>query len=287
MRFPPSSTALQHYIDLVGLETRPFPNPLAQATPSTVVDLKGESHYAETIDDLPQVYRDVPDAWNACLEEGADFSDMNRAMRERDVPRIREIWAKLVEKLDNQTFYGFLCDSEAFKSFRHREIFGQVGFGTGGWDTDFPNSILEILRVVYTEADDHHRGIVGGTQQLPLRLWEREPEKIVHWAQGTSLSSLHDGEPAPGRDPAAPHRGQPDHRHRRGRRHPYVPGGDLHRPVLDAALQDRLRRLALPDRPLDGDRAHPLHGVSPSSSCRSTGRSGWTRTRRPAGTSCR
>lgn len=27
MRFPPSSTALQHYIDLVGLETRPFPNP--------------------------------------------------------------------------------------------------------------------------------------------------------------------------------------------------------------------------------------------------------------------
>lgn len=197
MRFPPSSTALQHYIDLVGLRTEPFPNPLSPATPSTVVDLKGESHYAETIADLPQVYRDVMDAWNACLEEGADFSDMNRAMRERDVPRIREIWSKLVEKLDNQTFYGFLCASDAFKSFRHREIFGQVGFGTGGWDTDFPNSILEILRVVYTEADDHHRGIVGGSQQLPLRLWEREPQKIVHWPLGTSLSSLHDGEPRP------------------------------------------------------------------------------------------
>ncbi|WP_069622183.1 flavin monoamine oxidase family protein, partial [Streptomyces niveus] len=160
-----------------------------------VVDLKGESHYARTIDDLPQVYRDVMAAWNTCLEEGADFSDMNRAMRERDVPRIREIWARLVEKLDNQTFYGFLCDSEAFKSFRHREIFGQVGFGTGGWDTDFPNSILEILRVVYSEADDHHRGIVGGSQQLPLRLWEREPAKITHWPLGTSLSSLHGGEP--------------------------------------------------------------------------------------------
>lgn len=77
--------------------------------------------------------------------------------------------------------------------FKHREIFGQVGFGTGGWDTDFPNSILEILRVVYTEADDHHRGIVGGSQQLPLRLWERAPGKLVHWAQGTSLASLHEG----------------------------------------------------------------------------------------------
>jgi len=90
MRFPPSSTALQHYIDLVGLETRAFPNPLAEVTPSTVVDLKGESHYAETLDDLPQVYRDVADAWARCLEEGADFSDMNRALRERDVQLQRE-----------------------------------------------------------------------------------------------------------------------------------------------------------------------------------------------------
>ncbi|MFC9652541.1 flavin monoamine oxidase family protein [Streptomyces sp. NPDC056937] len=197
MRFPPSSTALRHYIDLVGLETRPFPNPLAPGTPSTVVDLKGESHYAKTVDDLPPVYREVMDAWTTCLEEGADFSGMNRALRERDVPRIREIWARLVEKLDDQTFYGFLCDSPAFASFRHREIFGQVGFGTGGWDTDFPNSILEILRVVYTEADDHHHSLVGGSQQLPLRLWEDEPRKITYWPAGTSLSSLHEGAPLP------------------------------------------------------------------------------------------
>ncbi|MCL2552327.1 MAG: NAD(P)/FAD-dependent oxidoreductase, partial [Actinomycetia bacterium] len=53
MRFPPSSTAFQHYVDLVGLQTRPFPNPLAPDTPSTVVDLKGESHYATSLDDLP------------------------------------------------------------------------------------------------------------------------------------------------------------------------------------------------------------------------------------------
>ncbi|SFE63873.1 tryptophan 2-monooxygenase [Actinacidiphila alni] len=200
MRFPPSSTAFQHYVDLVGLETRPFPNPLAPGTPSTVVDLKGETHYATSVDDLPEIYHQVMHAWNACLEDGADFSAMQRALRERDIPAIRAIWSALVEKLDNQTFYGFLCDSPAFRSFRHREIFGQVGFGTGGWDTDFPNSILEILRVVYTGADDDHRGIVGGSQQLPLRLWEREPDKTVHWPRGTSLRSLHEargGEPRP------------------------------------------------------------------------------------------
>ncbi len=70
---PLSSTALQHDIDLVGLETRPFPNPLAQFI-STVVDLKGESHYATTVDDLPQVYRDVMNAWNACLERAPTSS---------------------------------------------------------------------------------------------------------------------------------------------------------------------------------------------------------------------
>ncbi|MEU3459051.1 NAD(P)/FAD-dependent oxidoreductase [Streptomyces sp. NPDC006733] len=197
MRFPPSSTAFQYYVDLVGLRTRPFPNPLAPGTPSTVVDLKGQSHYATSVEDLPEVYHQVMHAWNACLEDGADFSSMQRALRERDIPTIRRIWSALVEKLDNQTFYGFLCDSPAFKSFRHREIFGQVGFGTGGWDTDFPNSILEILRVVYTGADDDHHGIVGGSQQLPLRLWDREPDKLVHWERGTSLASLHGGDPRP------------------------------------------------------------------------------------------
>ncbi|HEV7626918.1 MAG TPA: NAD(P)/FAD-dependent oxidoreductase, partial [Streptomyces sp.] len=193
MRFPPSSTSFQHYVEMAGLETVPFPNPLAPGTPSTVVDLKGRSHYARTLDDLPPVYHQVMDAWNACLEDGAEFAAMQRAVRQRDVPRIREIWSRLVEKLDNQTFYGFLCDSPSFASFRHREIFGQVGFGTGGWDTDFPNSILEILRVVYTGADDDHRSIVGGSQQLPLRLWEHEPDKLTHWPLGTSLASLHTG----------------------------------------------------------------------------------------------
>jgi tryptophan 2-monooxygenase len=35
MRFPPSSTCLFHYLDAVGLNTRPFPNPLSEAAGST------------------------------------------------------------------------------------------------------------------------------------------------------------------------------------------------------------------------------------------------------------
>ena len=44
MRFPVSGKAFYHYVDLLGLETQDFPNPLAPATSSTVIELAGEKH---------------------------------------------------------------------------------------------------------------------------------------------------------------------------------------------------------------------------------------------------
>jgi tryptophan 2-monooxygenase len=197
MRFPESGRAFYHYVDLLGLATRAFPNPLADVTPSTVIELGGESFYAETPDDLPAFFGEVSDAWKRALREGAAFDEMQDALRRRDVPRIKEIWNRLVKTLDEETFYGFISRSAAFreKSFTHREAFGQVGFGSGGWDTDFTNSMLEILRVVYTDADDRHRRILGGAQRLPDALWTHAPADMAHWPEGTSLSSLHSGAP--------------------------------------------------------------------------------------------
>ena len=199
MRFPPASRAFFHYVDGCGLRTEAFPNPLDDATQSTVVDMKGHKHYACTLDELPPVYREVADAWQETLVTRARRDEMEDAIRARDAGRIKDIWNTLVPALDDQTFYGFLCDSPAFASFAHRELFGQVGFGTGGWDTDFPNSVLEILRVVFTGADEQHVGIVGGCQQLPERLWTRTVDNAAHWPVGTSLASLHaGGRPRPG-----------------------------------------------------------------------------------------
>lgn len=145
------------------------------------------------------MYTEVAQAWQRTLDELAAFAEMQTAIRDRDAKTIKRIWNELVPRLDNQTFHGFLCDSPVFASFRHREIFGQVGFGTGGWDTDFPNTILEIMRVVYTGADDEHRSITGGSRRLPLRLWEHAPEQLAHWPAGTNLAALHeDGRPRPG-----------------------------------------------------------------------------------------
>ncbi|MEW2503101.1 NAD(P)/FAD-dependent oxidoreductase [Amycolatopsis sp. NPDC047767] len=196
MRFPPSATTLFHYIEALGLETGPFPNPLAPTTPSTVIELGGTVHRARTARDLPTVYQEVADAWDKALQDRAELSTMENAILRRDVGLIKAVWNRLVAELDDESFYGFLARSGAFDSFRHREVFGQVGFGTGGWDTDFPNSILEILRVVYTHADVDQVSIVGGAQQVPRGLWTHSPD-TVFWPKGTSLAALHRGSPRP------------------------------------------------------------------------------------------
>lgn len=200
MRFPVSSRAFYHYADLVGAESRPFPNPLTAAAGSTVIDLEGETFYAKTLADLPPIFREVAKAYQDALEDGANFSALQEAIRKRDKARIKEIWNPIVKQWDEGTFYDFITKSKAFSelSFRHREVFGQVGFGTGGWDSDFPNSMLEILRVNVTECDDHQRYFVGGVEQVPQRLWRHELEHLAHWPQGTSLSKLNHGAPRPG-----------------------------------------------------------------------------------------
>jgi tryptophan 2-monooxygenase len=152
-----------------------------------VVDLAGQPLYAEKLEDLPKVFHEVAAAWSEALEHGAQFSAMQAAIRARDVRRIKEIWNRLIPIWDDRTFYGFIATSDAFmrRSFRHLEIFGQVGFGTGGWDTDFPNSMLEILRVVYTNCDEDQRLVTGGVEQMPRRLWKMQPDKMAHWPRGT------------------------------------------------------------------------------------------------------
>ncbi len=200
MRFPKSGAALWHYIDLLELDTRDFPNPLTPAAPTTVIDLEGETYFAETSDDLPDIFAEVSKAWTEALEEVADLTAMQAAMGRKDAAAVRDIWARLVDKWDDRTFYDFVATSPAFAglSFRHREIFGQVGFGTGGWDSDFPNSMLEIFRVVMAGFEEDQHFIVGGAEQIPRGLWHHAPRQLKHWPIGTTLASLHSGAPRPG-----------------------------------------------------------------------------------------
>ena len=199
MRFPVSSTAFYHYADMLGLPTRPFPNPLTEAAGSTVIDLEGVRYYARGLGDLPPLFSEVADAWAQALEE-VRYTAIQDAIRARDVATLKSLWNDLVSRWDDRTFYDFVASSKAFSSlsFRHREVFGHVGFGTGGWDSDFPNSMLEIFRVVMTNCDEDQRLVVGGAEQVPRGIWRHPAPRLAHWPAGTSLASLHSGAPRAG-----------------------------------------------------------------------------------------
>lgn len=199
MRFPESATTFYHYVNLLGLQTKPFPNPLTKAAGSTVIDLAGKPLYATTLDDLPAELHEVLAAWDEALATQAEFKEIQDAIRQRDATALKARWDQLVHAWDDRTFYDFIASAPAFQrlSFRHREIFGQVGFGTGGWDSDFRNSMLEILRVVLTECDCNQHLIVGGAEQLPRGLWQTSPDTLRHWPKGTSLHDLHNGATRP------------------------------------------------------------------------------------------
>ena len=199
MRFPVSSTSFYHYVNKLGLQTLPFPNPLTETAGSTVVDLEGDTYYASALGDLPPLFSEVADGWAQALEE-VGFTDIQNAIRARDVGKLKALWNDLVPRWDDRTFYDFVASSKAFSSlsFRHREVFGQVGFGTGGWDSDYPNSMLEIFRVVMTNCDSDQRLIVGGAEQVPRGIWRCPASGLAHWPEGTSLASLHSGAPRPG-----------------------------------------------------------------------------------------
>jgi tryptophan 2-monooxygenase len=199
MRFPVSSTSFYHYVDMLGLATRPFPNPLTEAAGSTVIDLEGVTHYARTLADLPPLFTEVADAWAQALEE-VKFTAIQDAIRARDVTALKSCWNELVLRWDDRTFYDFVASSKAFSSlsYHHREVFGQVGFGTGGWDSDYPNTMLEIFRVVMTSFDENQRLVVGGAERVPRGIWRHRAPRLAHWPAGTSLASLHSGAPKAG-----------------------------------------------------------------------------------------
>ena len=198
MRFPVSGTSFFHYADRLGLKSEPFPNPLTEAAGSTVINIAGQTYQGRSLEDLPPQFTEVAQAWDDALSE-IGFEGLQDAIRARDVGELKKRWNKLVPEWDGRTFYDFVATSEAFAKlpFRYREMFGMVGFGTGGWDSDFPNSMLEILRVVITNCDSYQRLITGGAEQLPRGLWTLPVSPRSPWPEGTTLESLHGGVPRP------------------------------------------------------------------------------------------
>lgn len=199
MRFPKSGKALMHYFNKVGMggNSADFPNPGSAAAPSTVVDYKNQQTYYEG-NDLPDQYKRIEDMFfGQFLEQDPiRFTDMENAMQESAVNQaeIKAIWNTILRSgWDDLSFYAAMVE-QAKWTREDIDLFGQIGFGTGGWNTDYPNCFLEVLRVLYTGLDTNHSLMYDGSSELPLRLWSGTPASFgdtqVHWPADTTVESL-------------------------------------------------------------------------------------------------
>ncbi|MFC6296884.1 NAD(P)-binding protein [Pseudomonas sp. CCM 7893] len=199
MRFPKSGKALMHYFDKVGMtaNSADFPNPGSPATASTVVDYNDEQTYYEGRD-LPPEYKEIERLFfDVFLTiDPIKFTDMVRAMSEGTIDQtlIKSIWNTILEAgWDNLSFFSAMVEKAGW-SRADIDLFGQIGFGTGGWNTDYPNCFLEVLRVLYTGLDANHTLMYDGSSQLPTRLWNQSPQALgdvmAYWPATTTVQML-------------------------------------------------------------------------------------------------
>lgn len=199
MRFPVSGKALMHYFNKVGMtaNSTDFPNPGSPFTPSTVVDYQQKQVYYEG-DNLPSEYAEIErKLFEVFLEQDPiKFTEMETAMSEDslDPVKIKALWNAILDAgWDNLSFFAAMVEQAGW-SREDIDLFGQIGFGTGGWNTDYPNCFLEVLRVLYTGLDTNHKLMYDGSSELPGRLWRRAPDTfgdtMVHWPAGTTVEGL-------------------------------------------------------------------------------------------------
>ncbi len=211
MRFPLAGKALSFYYQKVGMDQNkaPFPNPGTDAAVSTVVDYLGEINYYEPADQVnfptPPEYTALEDKFIVEFLNAAPYNldEMVDLMTDPITPQkqqaIKNAWNALInppsgeKSWDYRSFFECLSNDPSW-SFSEIEMFGQIGFGTGGWNTDYPNCFLEVLRVMYMSLDVDHELMYDGANSLPNRLWFSPlaafGDSYTHWSSGASLDLL-------------------------------------------------------------------------------------------------
>lgn len=183
-----------YYLDCVGLQIEVFLNLLIFVVGFMVIDLEGEKYFVCMLVDLLSFYVEVVCVYDVVLEEGVNFVVFCVVVIVCDVDVVKVIWDLLVYDWDECIFYDFVVLFKVFWGlfFCYCEVFGQVGFGIGGWDSDFLNLMFEILCVNFLGLDDDQQFVVGGVGQMLKCLWG-DVFVCMYWFVGMSLVLLNGG----------------------------------------------------------------------------------------------
>ena len=187
MRFPPTQRTFIFYVDKFGLDySRRFPDPLA--VPTTLF-FKGQKYFIPVNGKLPPDIQRAVNAWKAFIRPLVD-----KMLRVWNKPQnLNSQWQKFVKEYQHKSFYQVLNENGFSK--QEIEYFGSLGLGTGGFDSLFQISFLEILRIVVCRWEADQRLIKRGADQIPFGLWSNT-RNCIHWGP-MSVRQLNQEQPRP------------------------------------------------------------------------------------------
>ena len=182
MRFPPTAFTLFHYVKAFGLQTQTFPDPLVVPT---ALYVGNERHICRSEAELPPSLQRVAKKWTDLINGIVQLERRKDAGAEAR----RRLWDEHVKKYADLSFYQVLAGSGWTRD--EISLFGSLGLGTGGFDSLYGISFLEMLRIVHCRWETDQKLIKGGVEQLAVRFWDTRRE-CRHFGK-TSVCELNGG----------------------------------------------------------------------------------------------
>jgi len=183
MRIPPVHRTVCRYMDQFGIDYgTPFPDPLL--VPTTLY-FKGKKYFIPVGGPLPGPIQKASNAWKKLIDPLlAAWASSGPDQRARQ-------WQDNVERFKDISFYEILKKHGLSKT--DIDLFGSLGIGTGGFDSMFPISFLEIFRLAALGWETDQRLVKGGVGLIPESFWNT-PCPSPYFGN-TSVKALNKGQP--------------------------------------------------------------------------------------------
>jgi len=185
MRIPAIHKTITWYMDQFNIDySKPFPDPLI--VPTTLY-FKGKKYYIPLKGSLPGPIKQANTAWKQLIDPMVE-----KMAKVWNTPETRHLeWQKFVQEFKNKSFFQVLCEHGL--SREQISLFGSLGLGTGGFDSVYPVSFLEIFRLIVCKCEFDQRLIKGGVSKIPESFWEKQRD-CQHWGM-VSLKRLNKDQP--------------------------------------------------------------------------------------------
>ena len=185
MRIPPVHKTTTGYMDRFGIDySQPFPDPLI--VPTTLY-FKGKKYFIPLGGSLPGPVKNSIHAWEKFIDPM-----VKKMATIWDNPYLRTLeWQNFVEQFKNKSFYQVLCEHGLSRD--EIDLFGSMGLGTGGFNSMFPISFLEIFRLMVCKWEVDQRIVKGGVSRIPESFWEQN-RLCRHWGK-MNIKTLNNGQP--------------------------------------------------------------------------------------------